>query len=84
MENVKEIALLFFGKAREITQVKNLVLSLPTATTVGNLRSILSEKFPGLDTSLAFAIAINQRYAQNDDVIPDHAEVAIIPPVSGG
>ena len=79
-----QITLLFFGKAREIARVKNLVLSLPAASTVGSLRSILSEQFPGLDASLAFAVAINQRYAQNEDVIPDNAEVAIIPPVSGG
>jgi molybdopterin converting factor small subunit len=29
-------------------------------------------------------VAVNQEYAEDDEVIPEQAEIALIPPVSGG
>jgi len=84
MENLNRIKLLCFGKAREIVLYKQIDMTIPSGITVGELRTHLLEIYPALNGQLAYAVAVNQNYAQNDEVIPSNAEVAIIPPVSGG
>jgi molybdopterin synthase sulfur carrier subunit len=84
MENLNQITVLCFGKAREITQTKSFSLAIPVECTVGELRLMLCELYPALNNDLAYAIALNQQYAQNETMIAANAEVAVIPPVSGG
>lgn len=52
---------------------------------VADLRQILSGRFPLLDERLKNAlVAVNQQYAEDDDLIQPGDEVAFFPPVSGG
>jgi len=53
--------------------------------TVEELRGRLASACPAIEQLLArSAIAIGDRYAADTDVVSATAEVAIIPPVSGG
>lgn len=53
--------------------------------TVGDLRAALRERFPALAAVLPHVqVAVNNDYASERTVIPPEAEVALIPPVSGG
>ncbi len=56
-----------------------------TGGTVGDLRSRLAACIPAIETLLSrSAVAIAGAYAQDAADVPCSAEVAIIPPVSGG
>jgi molybdopterin converting factor small subunit len=53
--------------------------------TVRELRSRLASACPAIEPLLArSAVAIGDRYAAESDTVPHDAEIAIIPPVSGG
>lgn len=60
-------------------------LQIPAETNVKGFKSILMEKFPALrGLTSHMLISVNQEYAFDDAVIPDGAEIALFPPVSGG
>ena len=52
---------------------------------VADLRAALEAAYPAIGPLLArSAVAIDNRYAADDGRVPPAADVAIIPPVSGG
>lgn len=60
-------------------------LDFPSGATVADLRDRLLSDFPSLGRLWPrLAIAIDGRLARLDEEIPDGAEVALLPPVSGG
>jgi molybdopterin converting factor subunit 1 len=74
-----------FAVARQRIGKEQLAVELPMGATVGQLRRILVELHPTLADVLAHArLAVKSEYAAESEVIPEAAEVAIIPPVSGG
>lgn len=82
---MNKITVLFFATFRDKAGTKRAELEIPQGTTIAGLRLILSEKFPGLETLADHALtSINKDFAFDDQVIPDGAEVAWFPPVSGG
>jgi molybdopterin converting factor subunit 1 len=77
--------ILLFGITREI--VGSAVLTIPSGADlrdVNDLRAWLQEQFPQFKGLSSLAIAINREYANDTDLLPPGAEVALIPPVSGG
>ncbi|NNC82358.1 MAG: MoaD/ThiS family protein [Flavobacteriales bacterium] len=75
--------ILCFGIAKDITGEKELDLELETPMRVDNLRVALAERYRDLDR-LGYMLAVNEKYAQDDELVRSEDEVAIIPPVSGG
>ena len=76
---------LLFARAREIAAADAIEVVLPVAATVGDLRRRLAEQCPriaGLATRSA--IAVNGEYGDDALTLPANAEVALVPPVSGG
>ena len=74
-----------FAGARQRVGCDQLRLELPAGATVGELRSQLGRQFEQLSDLLPhLMLALNHDYASDDEVIPANAEVAGIPPVSGG
>ncbi len=60
-------------------------LDLPSGATVAVLRDLLLADFPALGRLWPrLAIAINGRLVRLEEEIPEGAEVALLPPVSGG
>lgn len=80
-----KITVLFFANLRELTGLKQSALDLPDQTTVVEFKKIAAESFPeispALDTTL---VSINKEFGFDEDVIPEGAQVALFPPVSGG
>ncbi len=77
--------ILLFGIAREI--VGDVVLKIPGHANlhdVNDLRAWLEERYPQFKGLSSLAVAVNREYAQNNDPLPPGAEIALIPPVSGG
>ncbi len=79
-----KITLLFFGVAQDIAETRQLTFDLNYDATVLQLRQRLAERFAGMDESLAFAVAINEKLADDNQVIREGDVVAVLPPVSGG
>ena len=74
----------FFARARDLAGVESLTLADPPAT-VGSLRRLLAEKLPALAPLLTkSALAVNSEFADDETPLPADAEVAVLPPVSGG
>jgi molybdopterin converting factor subunit 1 len=74
-----------FARARDLAGTDRVTLSLPGAVTVADVRRALAETYPRLaDLLLRCAIAFREEFADDRLSLPDGAEVAVLPPVSGG
>jgi molybdopterin converting factor subunit 1 len=74
-----------FAAARQMAGSESICLELPDRSTVGSLREALGEQLPDLRALLRHAMfAVNAEYVSSEAQIPPDAEVACIPPVSGG
>ena len=82
---MNKITVLFFATFRDKAGTNRTEVEIPDSTTIAALRGILVEKYPALETLADHALAsINKEFAFDNEVIPDGAEVAWFPPVSGG
>lgn len=78
------LTVLYFAAAREAAGTDTETLDAAPAT-VADLRRALARGRPGLERVLSRCrIAVNQEFAGETDPVPDGAEVAVLPPVSGG
>lgn len=79
------IRLLFFATLKERTGQSRVELSLPDGSTVADLKAQVVQRFPAISPLLSHTlISVNQKFAFDEDVVPDCSEVALFPPVSGG
>ncbi len=75
----------FFAAARERSKRATLELDLPSGATVADLTKALLLEIPELAPLMPkLRIAVAEEFANPEDVIPEGAEVALIPPVAGG
>jgi len=81
-----ELTVKFFAYCREIVGKETIKLKLKdNTTTVGDIRMMIFEMYPSLSSlSKVFFVAVNHKLANDDTILNDHDEVAILPPVSGG
>lgn len=80
------LRLRYFAAARDAAGLADEDVDLPTTTrSVAAVRAALLAHRPGLARVLAQSrLAVDQRFARDDDDVPEGAEVAVIPPVAGG
>lgn len=82
---MKQVKVLFFATLKDLAGTSQTVLNLPDQAKVVDLKEHLQQEFPGLISSLdSMLISINREFAFDEDTIPDNAEIAVFPPVSGG
>lgn len=82
---MNHVKLLFFATLRDRAGTKSLEIDVPSDLTVQGLKDKLSNEYPNLKDSMkSVLITINREYAFDEAVIPQNAEVAMFPPVSGG
>lgn len=82
---MNEIRVLFFANLKELAKVSHTGVVLPGGATVADLKKQLGEHFPSLVRALETSIvSINHEFAFDQELVPEGAEVAIFPPVSGG
>ena len=72
-----------FGIAREIMGGRQVVVETQRGT-VGELRNQLISAYPQLRDLRSLFIAVNLKYADDEVVLIENDEIALIPPVSGG
>ena len=75
----------FFALAQQQAGRESLEMELAESATVADLRRQIASSIPELADLLDHTmIAVNHKYVANEEILSDGAEVAIIPPVSGG
>lgn len=80
-----KVTVRFFAAARERAKRSTLELDLPKGSRVVELIDALLAVVPVLAPLIPkLRIAVAEEFAGPDDVIPEGAEVALIPPVAGG
>jgi molybdopterin converting factor subunit 1 len=72
-----------FGITKDILGGRENVVEIE-GQTVAALREELQKKYPGLKGLKSLFIAVNQAYAEDQVVLAENDEIALIPPVSGG
>jgi molybdopterin converting factor subunit 1 len=74
-----------FARARDLAGADVVSVELPAGATVAGLRAALGEACPKLGPLLPrSAVAVNEEFADDATPITPGAEVALLPPVSGG
>ena len=74
-----------FAAAKQLAGQESLAVELPEPATIATLRAALAEQFPPLAPLVQRAMfSLNLDYAPDNTAIPPQAEIACIPPVSGG
>jgi molybdopterin converting factor subunit 1 len=74
-----------FAVARERIGQSVIQVELPAGASAAQLRSALAAQFPDLSSLLPHSrLAINNDYATDSTPLAPTAEIALIPPVSGG
>jgi molybdopterin converting factor subunit 1 len=74
-----------FARARDLAGAGELEIVVPEGATVADLRRVVARQEPALRPLLErSALAINTEFAEDSAVVPTHAEIALLPPVSGG
>jgi molybdopterin synthase catalytic subunit len=80
-----EITVLFFATLRDRAGTSKTRLNIPEGMLVADFKSLLAEKFPDLKVSMdSVLVSVEREFAFDDEIIPNGAEVALFPPVSGG
>ena len=75
--------ILLFARARDLIGAD--CVDLDDAASVGELRHRLMQRYPTLASLIEkSAFAVNDEFADDIAPIPPGAEVALLPPVSGG
>jgi molybdopterin converting factor subunit 1 len=76
---------LFFARARDLAGAATITIEMPPGSTVGDLRRRLATDHPRLARLLPdCAIAVDEEFVGDDRGLSPDAEVAVLPPVSGG
>jgi molybdopterin synthase catalytic subunit len=76
---------LFFATLREKTGVRETSIEFRRGAIISDIKELLLEKYPNLKTSMdTIIVAMNHEFAFDENPVPDGAEIAIFPPVSGG
>jgi len=80
-----QVTVTFFAALRHITGTPRITLEIPNGTTVGELKAILLERYPDLAVSFqGIVTSIGEATAEDDEVVPDGARVALFHPIAGG
>lgn len=79
------ITVLFFASIQEITKKKKLKFVIREELTLDGLKVMINSQYPEMEKMWDHCvISVNQNFVLPDDLIPDNAEIAIFPQVSGG
>jgi len=80
-----KLNVLFFAQARERAGASSAPLELPANSRVSDALAAIEQAWPLLEPLRPhLAVAVNGVLARPDDPLADGAELALLPPVSGG
>jgi molybdopterin synthase catalytic subunit len=76
---------LFFATLREKAGVRETDIEFPQGTRIAEIKRLVLEEYPGLKQNMdSIIVALNHEFAFDEEIVPNEAEIALFPPVSGG
>ncbi len=78
------LKILAFGITKDIFGTSEKEIEMNEGASVKALKELLETDFPELKRLKSYFIAVDDEYAEDDQIITVSNEIAIIPPVSGG
>jgi len=79
------VTVLFFSHLKARVGAAKIALQMRPGDTVAELKQRLSHDYPELEPAMhTVIVSINREFAFDHEPLPDGAEIAIFPPVSGG
>jgi molybdopterin converting factor subunit 1 len=78
------LEILTFGIARDIIGSSVLTIELVEGANVDDLKRQILERYPRFIDLSSLMIAVNAEYGNENTVLREGDEIALIPPVSGG
>jgi molybdopterin synthase sulfur carrier subunit len=82
--NTITIRVLAFGITKEIVGGRSVDVEVDDGATVGDIRTKLLQSFPPLQQLACLRMAVNNEFAEEDQIVDVQDELALLPPVSGG
>ena len=80
-----KVTVRLFARAKDLLAREHVDVEVPEPATAGDVRRALGKAYPALGTLLGrCALAVNNEFADDSLRLPPRAEVALLPPVSGG
>lgn len=79
-----KITVLLFGIAADLIGSNSMDFEVELNTSVKSFKKEFLLQHPNLSEINSYAIAVNETYANPEDLLKENDVVAIIPPVSGG
>jgi molybdopterin converting factor subunit 1 len=74
-----------FAAAKDLAKTAALQVEVPTSATVADLRTAVIASKPALEQIVGHSLwAVGAEYVTDDTVLLEEADIALIPPVSGG
>jgi molybdopterin converting factor subunit 1 len=84
-QRTMSVRVLFFATLRDKAKTREAEVELPVGADAAALKACLARQYPALQPAMAQAIvAVDRQYVSPETVIPEGAEIALFPPVSGG
>jgi molybdopterin converting factor subunit 1 len=84
-DHQQSVRIRLFARARELAGAESVLVEITPSSTVGELRRRLMAEQPGLAGLIErSALAVNMEFAADSAPVPPGAEIALLPPVSGG
>ena len=82
---MKKVKVRLFAGAKDALRTDEVLTQIPVEGTVSDLLRHLEDAYPeSIGLLRACRVAVDCRFAGPDEKVPAEAEVALIPPVSGG
>ncbi|PWN71121.1 molybdopterin synthase sulfur carrier subunit [Chryseobacterium phosphatilyticum] len=79
-----KLKILAFGIVKDIFGASKKEIETEKSLSVKELKIVLEEEFPDLKKLKSYFVALDEEYAEDDQMVNSAQEIAIIPPVSGG
>jgi len=80
-----EVQIEFYSYFKDLTECKQLTLTLPEGSTLGQLHEHLIRHFPALAAMRKSTLmAVGVEYEDSDHVLRGGEKVSLFPPVQGG
>ena len=76
---------LFFATLREKAGIRETTIEFPHGSHISDIKKIVLTKYPALESNMdTLIVALNHEFGFDEDIVPNGAEIAMFPPVSGG
>lgn len=80
-----QITVLFFATLKDRAGTSKTSMKITDRMSVAEFKDRIREEFPDLKDSMdSVLVSVEREFAFDDEIIPNDAEVALFPPVSGG